>query len=173
MIKIIKPITVACLLLITVTTFAHDDNKNASHNAENQHKSIQAILSIISGIKAGWENGDGTPFRNTFLNFKGARYIEGDGQNEGLDSLVEHHVEPEKGAMEYMKLDFNNVEVHLEGDNFAWAIADTHFQAKLKKSGRELDKSGYQTFLFRKINNQWKVVHTHSSSRNSRPKKDH
>ena len=135
----------------------------------------QEIIDIISGIKYGWENGDGTPFRETFLDFKGARYIESGGQNQGLDSLVTDHVEPEKGAMEYMELDFNDIEVHFEGDDksFAWAIANTRFKAKLKKSDRELDKSGYQTFLFRKIDGEWKVVHSHSSGRDYKPKKEH
>ena len=133
----------------------------------------QQIKDVIAGIKYGWENGDGKPFRKTFLDFKGARYIEGGGQNAGLDSLVSHHVEPEKDAFEYMNLDFTNIEIHFEGDEkrFAWVLADTRFKAKTKKSGKIYDKNGYQTFLFRMIDGVWKVVHTHSSSRNYRPKK--
>jgi len=134
----------------------------------------KAIKDIIAGIKYGWENGDGTPFRKNFLDFKGARYIESGGQNPGLDSLVNHHVEPEKDAFEYMNLDFSNIEIHFEGgedSQFAWALADSRFKAKAKKSGKKYDKSGYQTFLFRKIGDEWKVVHTHSSSRDYRPAK--
>ncbi len=73
--------------------------------------------------------------------------------------------------MEYLKLDFNDIEVNFEGKNFAWAIADTRVKGKVKKSGYEFNKSGYQTFLFRKIDGVWKVVHTHSSSRDYRPAK--
>ena len=133
----------------------------------------QKIIQIISAIKYGWENGDGTPFRKNFLDFKGARYIEGGGQNKGLSSLVDHHVEPEKDALEYLKLDFSNIEVHVEGadKNFAWAIADTRVKGKVKKSGRVIDKSGYQTFLFRKVGDDWKLVHYHSSSRDYKPAK--
>jgi uncharacterized cupredoxin-like copper-binding protein len=127
------------------------------------------IKNIISAIKYGWENGDGKPFRKYFLDFKGARFIESGGQNAGLDSLVNHHVEPEKDAMEYLKLDFSNIEVNFEKD-FAWAVADTRVKGKVKKSARVFDKSGFQTFLFRKIAGEWKVVHTHSSSRDYKPK---
>jgi Domain of unknown function (DUF4440) len=126
-----------------------------------------AILNIISAVEHGWENGDGAPFRENFLDFEGARYVESGGQNEGLDDLVGHHVEPEKGAMEYLDLDFSNIEVHFEGD-FAWAIADTAVKGKVRSSGFEFDKTGYQTFLFRYIEGAWKVVHTHSSSRDRR-----
>ena len=158
-----KYITALFVLMISFTSIAHD-------NKDHGNKDKQAIIDIITSVKYGWENGDGTPFRKNFLDFKGARYIEGGGQNKGLDSLVTHHVEPEKGAMEYMKLDFSDIEVHFEGKNkeFAWAIADTRFKGKVKESGRELDKSGYQTFLFRKIDDEWKVVHSHSSGRDKK-----
>jgi len=128
------------------------------------------ILEIISAVEIGWETGDGSPFRAHFLDFDGARYIESGGQNDGLDDLVEHHVEPEKDALEYLELDFSNIEVHVE-DQFAWAVADTRVKGKVKKSEKVFDKSGYQTFLFRRVDNSWKVVHTHSSSRDYRPKK--
>ena len=128
------------------------------------------IQSIISQIKYGWENGNGKPFRDNFLDFEGARYIESGGQNEGLDDLVVNHVEPEKDALEYLKLDFSNIEIHYEGD-FAWAVANTRVKGKVRKNGRVFDKAGFQTFLFRKIEGQWKVVHTHSSSRDYKPKK--
>lgn len=156
-----KYITALLVLIMSFSSIAHGDGKN-------NNKNKQAIVDIISSIKYGWENGDGKPFRMNFLDFKGARYIEGGGQNAGLDSLVEHHVEPEKDALEYLNLDFNDIEIHFEGDDksFAWAIADTSVKGKVKKSGKEFDKAGFQTFLFRKIDGAWKVVHTHSSSRN-------
>ncbi|NVJ67091.1 MAG: nuclear transport factor 2 family protein [Gammaproteobacteria bacterium] len=133
-------------------------------------KDEEKIKSIIDGIEYGWENGDGKPFREHFLDFKGARFIESGGQNKGLDSLVTHHVEPEKDALEYLELDFSNIEIHFEND-FAWALADTRVKGKVRKSGRVFDKSGYQTFLFRKVNGLWKVVHSHSSARDYKPKK--
>lgn len=163
----IKNIPTLLLLVLSFSTIAYGDK---GHN-----KDEQAIIDIISSIKYGWENGDDMPFRKNFLDFKGARYVESGGQNAGLDSLVEHHVEPEKDALEYLKLDFNDIEIHFEGNNksFAWAIADTRVKGKVNKNGHEFDKSGYQTFLFRKVGEQWKVVHSHSSSRDYRPKKKH
>ncbi|SDD66363.1 YybH family protein [Kordiimonas lacus] len=130
----------------------------------------KAIKEIIAAIEYGWENGDGAPFRKHFLDFEGARYVESGGQNEGLDDLVTNHVEPEKDALEYLHLDFSDIEIHFEG-GFAWAIADTRVKGKVRKNGREFDKAGRQTFLFRLVEGEWKVVHTHSSSRDYRPKK--
>ncbi len=56
------------------------------------------------------------------------------------------------------------IESHFEGD-FAWAIADTEVKATVKRDKREIHNRGYQTFLFRRLDGEWKVVHTHSSSR--------
>lgn len=147
------------LLLLACTVPAFADNADE-----------QTIRQIIADIKYGWENGDGSPFRKHFLDFKGARYVESGGQNEGLDDLVERHVEPEKDALEFLSLDFANIETHFEG-NFAWAIADTRIKGKVRKSGKTFDKAGRETLLFRKVNGDWKVVHTHSSSRDYKPKK--
>jgi hypothetical protein len=149
-------------LLITIMS-----NVNAGENPNKE-----SILKIIEGIKYGWENGDGQPFRDNFLDFKGARYIESGGQNAGLDSLITHHVEPEKDALEYLKLDFSDIEVHFE-NGFAWALATTRVKGKVKNSDRTFDKTGYQTFLFRLVDDKWKVVHTHSSSRDYKKEKKH
>lgn len=122
------------------------------------------LVAIIADIERGWETADGTPFREHFLDYDGARYFESGGQNEGLDDLVEHHVEPEGDALEYLRLTFSNVETHFEG-RFAWAVADVRVEAKIRSDGREIDKTGYETFLFRWVDGRWRVVHTHSSTR--------
>ncbi|MBL4679836.1 MAG: nuclear transport factor 2 family protein [Pseudomonadales bacterium] len=138
---------------------------NATVESSSDQKEIK---DIITAIKYGWENGDGKPFRENFLDFEGARYIESGGQNAGLDSLVNHHVEPEKDALDYLNLDFSNIEISFE-DSFAWVVADITVKGKVKNSERKFDKTGYQTFLLRHIDGSWKVVHTHSSSRDRRP----
>ena len=50
---------------------------------------------ILEDVRVGWEQGDGTPFYTHLLDWDGARYFEGGGQNVGLRDLVENHVEPE------------------------------------------------------------------------------
>jgi hypothetical protein len=125
------------------------------------------LIAIISAVEAGWEDADGTPFRKHFLDFPGARYIESGGQNEGLTDLVEHHVEPEGDALEGLDLSLTNIETHIEGD-FAWAVADVEVKALVKKDQRRIHNRGYQTYLFRRVEGEWKVIHSHSSSRPDR-----
>ena len=123
-----------------------------------------ALVAIIEAIERGWEEADGTPFRAHYLDFEGARYIEGGGQNKGLDDLVEHHVVPEGDALSDFDLELSNIETHVEGD-MAWAIADVEFTATVNRDGRSIHRRGHQTFLFRRVGTDWKVIHTHSSSR--------
>jgi ketosteroid isomerase-like protein len=121
-------------------------------------------MSIIEDIRTGWETADGTPFEKHYLDFEGARYIESGGQNKGLDDLIHHHVEPEGDVLDGLSLTFSDVETHFEGD-FAWAIADVVVRATYKADGRKIHRKGFETFLFRYVDNSWRVVHTHSSTR--------
>jgi len=124
----------------------------------------KALVEIIEAVERGWETADGTPFRQHFLDFEGARYVESGGQNEGLEDLVTHHVEPEGDALSGLDLTFSNIETHFEGD-FAWAVADVEVTATVNRDGRKIHNRGHETFLFRRVEGEWKVVHTHSSSR--------
>ena len=143
----------ALLWVIGMPTTAHAQNDDSV-----------ALIAIIDAIEKGWEQGDGTPFRKHFLDFEGARYIESGGQNEGLTDLVEHHVEPEGDALSNFELSLSDADIHFEGD-FAWAIVDVEVKATINRDDRQIHNRGYETFLFRRVDGDWKIVHTHSSSR--------
>ncbi len=135
-----------------------------SQHAAAQDDDAANLVAIIHAGEKGWEDADGTPFREHFLDFEGARYVESGGQNFGLSDLVEHHVEPEGDALDSLELTFSEIETHIEGD-FAWAIANTEIKAVVKTDKRVIHNRGYETFLYRRVHGEWKVVHTHSSSR--------
>ena len=137
---------------------------NLSIASADEAEDRAQIENSIEAVRIGWLEADGTPFREHFLDFEGARYIESGGQNEGLDDLIEHHVEPEADAFDKLELNYSDPEIHLEGD-FAWAIVDTEIKATVRRDGRNINNTGRGTYLFKKIGNEWKVVHTHNSSR--------
>lgn len=121
------------------------------------------IKMILKAIENGWEQGDGTPFREHFLDYDGVRYIESGGQNIGLTDLIEHHVEPEGKSLK-LDLDFNNPVITIE-DDFAWVIVDTEVHATIYKTDRKIHNKGFETIILRKMGDEWKVLHTHSSGR--------
>lgn len=118
------------------------------------------IKEILENIRIGWENGDGTPFYKHFLDWEGARYFEGGGENVGLQDLVVNHVEPE--AELGLQLGFSNIQIHFE-DGFAWALVDTEIRLTTS-DGRKIHNKGHATYLFRWVEDAWKVVHTQSAS---------
>ncbi len=129
-----------------------------------QQDDSAALIAIIDAVEKGWEQGDGQPFRKHFLDFEGARYIESGGQDAGLTHLIEHHVVPESGSFDNFEVTFSNIDTHVEGD-FAWAVADFEYKATVKSDQRKLHSRGYETFLFRRVDGNWMIVHTHSSAR--------
>jgi len=142
-------------LILVLALLAIGCEKNiADHNEK-------LIENIINDIRLGWENGDGTAFRKHFLDWDGARYFEGGGQNIGLKDLIMNHVEPE--AELGLKLGFTNIQIHFEG-NFAWAVVDTEIKLTTT-SGRKIHNEGHGTYLLRWVSSGWKVVHTQSASK--------
>lgn len=121
----------------------------------------RALLeSVLEDVRVGWEQGDGSPFYEHFLDWEGARYFEGGGQNVGLADLVVNHVEPE--AELGLRLAFSNVQTHFEGD-FAWALVDTEIRLTTA-DGRPIHNRGHGTYLFRWTDGAWRIVHTQSAS---------
>ena len=118
------------------------------------------LEAVLEDIRVGWEEGNGDPFYTHFLDWDGARYFEGGGENVGLPDLVENHVEPE--AELGLSLSFSDIQTHFEG-NFAWAVVDTDVQLTTP-DGRDIHNQGHGTYLFRWMDGVWKVVHTQSAS---------
>ncbi len=135
-----------------------------SQPVQAQQDDSAALIAIIHAVEKGWEQGDGQPFRKHFLDFEGARYIESGGQDASLTHLIEHHVVPESGAFDGFDVMFSNIDTHVEGD-FAWAVADFEFKATRKRDQSDLHSRGYETFLFRRVDGNWMIVHTQSSAR--------
>ena len=135
-----------------------------SQQLRAQEDDATALIAIIDAVEKGWEQGDATPFRKHFLDFDGARYVESGGQDAGLTHLIEHHVVPESGSFDNFEVTFSNIDTHVEGD-FAWAVADFEYTAIVKRDQSELHSRGYETFLFRRVDGNWLIVHTHSSVR--------
>ena len=136
----------------------------AACESRSEKYDIDIIQGIISSVKYGWKTGDETPFREHFLDYEGGRYIETGEQNTGLTDLIETHLKVEHELVEYLVLEFLDVDVTIDGD-FAWAVVDTRLKVRIRQSGQMIDRKGYQTFLFKQISGTWKVIHTHSSSR--------
>lgn len=147
------------LILALVSGCAASTPESVAQDPEAPHD--PALLEVIlEDVRVGWEQGNGAPFYEHFLDWDGARYFEGGGQNLGLEDLVVNHVEPESELG--LTLGFSNVQTHFEG-NFAWAVVDTEIRLTTA-DGRDIHNRGHGTYLFRWVADSWRVVHTQSAS---------
>ena len=135
-----------------------------SQPVQAQQDDSAALIAIIDAVEKGWEQADAQPFRKHFLDFEGARYIESGGQDAGLTHLIEHHVVPESNSFDNFEVTFSNIDTYIEGD-FTWAVADFEYKATVKRDQSKIHGRGYQTFLFRRVDGNWMIIHTHSSAR--------
>jgi len=154
-VSILKSLT---LLILVAGCTASVPKVTESRASATQDPTL--LKAILEDVRIGWEQGDGTPFHSHFLDWDGARYFEGGGENLGLEDLVVNHVEPE--AELGLTLGFSNIQTHFEGD-FAWAVVDTEIRLTTV-DGQAIHNRGHGTYLFRWMNDAWKVVHTQSAS---------
>ena len=78
--------------------------------------------------------------------------------------MIEHHVVPESNSFDNFEVTFSNIDTRVEGD-FAWAVADFEYTAIVKSDRSAIHSRGYETFLFRRVDGVWMIIHTHSSAR--------
>lgn len=153
---------VIVVAVLTATfAFSHDEKENKSKNE---------IAVVLKNVAKAWENGDSATFRKLYTNNPSARMIESGGQNIGVEDLIEHHVLPERDALVLLKLTSTNVEINLLSDDYAWAIQDFDIFIKTK-DGKEINNRGFETFVLKKIESTWQILHSHSSSRKKSAKK--
>ena len=143
--------TAAVSMLLLVGCAGTSDNA--------QYHDPALLEAIIEDIRVGWEQGDGDNFYAHFLDWEGARYFEGGGQNLGLKDLVENQVG--RASELGLRLGFSDIQTHFEG-TFAWAVVDTDVQLTTR-DGRDIHNAGHGTYLFRLVDGAWKVVHTQSA----------
>lgn len=127
-------------------------------------KEEQQIRFIINEIAKGWEKGDTVVFRKYYTHDSTARMIETGDQNVGVEDLIQHHVLVERGYFEERGSLINAVEIHLARDfKSAWSISDFEFWATTK-DGEHFHTKGFETMIWEKKNDGWKIIHSHYSA---------
>lgn len=133
------------------------------HDPEEQNR--EAIRALLRGVAAAWEKGDTTAFRKYYSSDIGTRMIEDGAQNTGIEDLIRYHAAYHHNEVAELDISINDTEIHLLNDKYtAWAIHDFDMRVKTKDEEESI-ASGYETFVLRRFNGKWKIVHSHSSTR--------
>lgn len=127
-----------------------------------QNKNEDAVKQILKAYQIKIEQLDTTGVSKLFL--KNSSIFESGGSEGTIGHYLEHHLGPE--LTEFKSFKFNNykVEVQVEG-NYAFTTETYNYMIVTAKNNTEIKRNGVATSVLKKVNGEWKILNTHSSSR--------
>lgn len=147
--KTIKVLLVTTLFLTSFNVFSQSNEQQVKNILTSYHNKIEALdTEGMSGL---------------FL--KESTVFESGGSEGTFDHYLDHHLGPELKAFKSFKFNDYTVEVTVDG-HYAFATETYTYQIELLKGGRKIEKKGVATSVLKKVEGQWKIMRTHSSSRN-------
>lgn len=81
----------------------------------------------------------------------------------------DHHIGPELGHFESFAFSDYRIAVRIEGE-MALATETYRYTIRLKSKPDIIERQGVATSVLKKIDGEWRIVSTHSSSRTPKPK---
>ena len=122
-----------------------------------QNKDVQAIRQILSNQTKEWNKGNLETFMSGYWKNDSLLFVGKSGPKYGYNAALANYKKGYPDTATMGKLAFDIIKIQP-------ISADTYFVLGKWMLKRTVgDVSGYYTLLFRKINNQWKIVVDHSS----------
>lgn len=139
-----------------------------SQNADSETEK-EAVLKVMKSYKDALQNltTDGT-FE---LFVKDSEVFESGGIEGTYANYIEHHLGPELGH--FKKFEFSDYEIDVQLDAPYAFTTETYIYTIVlnpddKGNSRTIKKKGVATSILKKIDGKWKIIKTHSSSRNTK-----
>tara|TARA_R110002072_G_scaffold87601_7_gene197619 strand:- start:1627 stop:2082 length:456 start_codon:yes stop_codon:yes gene_type:complete len=135
-----------------------------SINAYSQN-SEQKVKEVLAAYKQKIEALNTEGMSDLFLTT--SEVFESGGSEGSFDHYLHHHLGPELKA--FKAFNFNNYVVEVKVDGmYAFATETYDYRIELAEGGRVIEKKGVATSVLKKVDNQWKIMRTHSSSRDKK-----
>lgn len=147
---------VALLIMATSPSFSQDTNTEK-----------EAVLTVMKSYKDALQN---LRTEGTFNLFsEDSEVFESGGVEGNYAHYIEHHLGPELGH--FKKFEFSDYKIDVKIDKPYAFTTETYvytivLKADDQESNRTLKKKGVATSILKKIDDEWKIVKFHSSSRN-------
>ena len=158
-----KTIQITTLIMILSVTVA--EGQNIKTNANDR----EAVLSVMKAYKDALQN---LTTENTFNLFtEDSKVFESGGVEGTYEHYIEHHLGPE---LEHFKsFTFSDYEIDVQVDGAYAFTTETYVYTIVLKPNEEgesrtIAKKGVATSILKKIEGKWKIIKTHSSSRNKK-----
>jgi len=159
--KILKRLTV-----LTLVVFA--TGQIYSQNTDTEVEK-EAVLNVMKSYKNAFEK---LTTEGTFELFaENSQVFESGGVEGSYTNYIEHHIGPELGHFD--KFEFSDYEIDVQVDEPYAFTTETYIytiaiKPDEKGESKTVKKKGVATSILKKIDGNWKIIKTHSSSRNAK-----
>ena len=159
--KVLKIITLVTVLIATVSI------TNAQNDKDSTDK--ESVISVMKSYKDALQN---LTTKGTFeLFIEDSKVFESGGVEGSYAHYIEHHLGPELGH--FKSFTFSDYEIDVQVDEpYAFTTETYVYTIVLKPNdkgeSRTIGKKGVATSILKKFDDKWKIIKTHSSSRNKK-----
>ena len=159
--KVLKLITLVTVLIATVN-FTNAQNSKDKADKED-------VIAVMKSYKDALQN---LTTEGTFELFtKDSKVFESGGVEGSYAHYIEHHLGPELGHFKSFTFSDYKIDVQVDGayafttETYVYTIV---LNPNEKGEGRTIAKKGVATSILKKLEGKWKIIKTHSSSRNKK-----
>ncbi len=155
-----KKLKLTTLLMLLVMATGQVYSQDADTDKE-------AVLTVMKTYKDALQN---LTTEGTFELFtENSKVFESGGVEGSYAHYIEHHLGPELGH--FKKFEFSDYEIDAEVDLPYAFTTETYIYTIVlnpdeKGESRTIKKKGVATSILKKMDGKWKIIKTHSSSRN-------
>lgn len=117
------------------------------------------VASMLDASAAGWNAGDLDAFMAVYAESGETTYVGGSGLRVGYDAIRERYAPLFRPGADRDSLRFEDLRVRALGSDVALGVA-----RYVLHDGREVTGAGPFTLVLRRVGDEWRIVHDHSSS---------
>jgi len=159
--KVLKLITLVTVFIASVN---FTNAQNSKYTADRQD-----VIAVMKSYKDALQN---LTTEGTFELFtEDSKVFESGGVEGSYTHYIEHHLGPELGH--FKSFTFSDYEIDLQVDAPYAFTTETYVYTIVlnpddKGDSRTIKKKGVATSILKKMDGKWKIIKTHSSSRNKK-----
>ncbi|WP_025663203.1 nuclear transport factor 2 family protein [Aquimarina megaterium] len=159
-----KTLKLIALLILCFTTVNVTNGQNVKNQTDKE-----AVISVMKLYKDALQS---LTTEGTFELFtKDSEVFESGGVEGTYSHYIEHHLGPELGH--FKSFTFSDYKIDVQVDTSYAFTTETYIYTIVlnpddKGNSRTIKKKGVATSILKKISGEWKIIKTHSSSRNKK-----
>lgn len=135
---------------------------SASIYSNAQNTNVEAVKAVLNKYREATEKLDVKGTEKLFTT--DSKVFESGGSEGSYAHYLEHHLGPEFKEFKSFKFNDYKVDITVDG-NYAFATETYSYNIVLAKDNTEIKRKGVATSVLKKVNNGWKIMISHNSSR--------